>query len=255
MRVSASATLTWPSACFLVQPAPVTKSRSASGRIVCWSAAGASKAGDPGARRRGVLGRRLRRWRCRRRPCHAGGDAAFEREQPRAGAAGEDGFHALAVEPPRDAWLAVGGGEAGDVGVGAAAEAMGDAGQHAVPAGGGRGGDKGGRCGAAKGFRRGGIGGIAGLANSGPVIVRNRVAPQVAMESAAGPGFSPIRPTLNGAPRAAASWMVAARASSADLARVPSGSVWARKRVLMGVGVICYLLSVRSVGSVDRSDH
>ena len=39
MSFWASATFTWPSGCFLVQPAPVTKSRSASGRIVCWSAA------------------------------------------------------------------------------------------------------------------------------------------------------------------------------------------------------------------------
>ena len=31
----------WPSFCFLVQPAPATKSRAASGRIVCASAAGA----------------------------------------------------------------------------------------------------------------------------------------------------------------------------------------------------------------------
>ena len=40
MSFSASVTCVWPSACFLVQPAPATNSSSASGRMVCASAAG-----------------------------------------------------------------------------------------------------------------------------------------------------------------------------------------------------------------------
>ena len=91
----------------------------------------------------------------------------FQQHNPRAGGAGEGAFHALAVVPAADRWLALGRRDGGGMGVDPAAEALRDAGQRAVGAGAGGGEDDrgGGRLG--DGLGCGGIGRVAGLRELG----------------------------------------------------------------------------------------
>ena len=75
----------------------------------------------------------------------------------------QHGFHALPVVPAVDGHGTVADRNAGHMGVGASAQALGHAGQNAIPARGRRRDDERGLGRFAEGFGGGGIGGVAGL--------------------------------------------------------------------------------------------